>query len=75
MILQQQNNIAVAAPQVSNIAEMLDVYKTYTGAAYKTTEDLVTFLTTPSQERSIFLKSREYTIAIVNNKYATQTYV
>ena len=74
MIIKQNQNTPVAAPQFSDMTAALAVYRTFAGEALLGMSDLVLFLTSPSPEREEFLTLFNVTVTTMNNKYVKQIY-
>jgi len=71
MILRTGKNIAVAAPEFKNTSLICEKF-----SAWSKTEgvNVFQFLTTPSAERSAFLKTLEKEVKIEYNQYVRQIF-
>ena len=74
MILKQNHNTPVAAPQFSDMTAALAIYRTFMGNTILGMSDLVTFVTSPSPERDEFLALFTVEYRSVNNLYVKQIY-
>lgn len=74
MILQQQHNTAVAAPQLLDVNSALIAFRSWKGFAWLTVNDLFVFMAQPSPERTTFLESLQQTITVVRTDYVTKNY-
>jgi len=74
MILKQNQNTPVAAPQFNDLTAVLEIYRTYRGNYILQISQLVDFVTSPSPEREEFLTLLNVEFRTMNNKYIKQIY-
>jgi hypothetical protein len=74
MILVTPYNNPIAAPATDDADALLALYKTWSGNAYATLNELYAFMTVPGALRNSFLMSLTPTVTLVRSKYYTQVY-
>jgi hypothetical protein len=74
MILKQQQNSPLSAPQISTIETVLAAFRTWKDHAFLTEQDLFDFITKPSPERDEFLKTMNVSIHFMKTDFAIQTF-
>ena len=74
MILKQQNNSPLSAPQISDIDIALAAFRTWKGFAFLNVEDLYSFMNQPGPEREEFLKTLSVSSHFVKTYFAVQTF-
>lgn len=74
MILEGRHNIAVTAPQFTDLSAALGVYRTFRNMPALQLSDLLAFITLPSSEREDFLKLFDAEIIVRKNLYVKVSY-
>jgi hypothetical protein len=74
MILQQQNNTPVTAPQFMDMASALVSYRSFKNDYTLTMPNFISFITQPSADRASFLELFNANVIIRNNSYAKVIY-
>lgn len=74
MILKQTHNTPIAAPQFSNMASALSVFRVFKDNSVYQMSDLLSFIASPSHERDEFLTLFSVQYINVNNIYIKQIY-
>jgi hypothetical protein len=74
MILQQQNNTPVTAPQFMDMVSALVSYRSFKNDYTLTMANFISFITQPSSDRASFLELFNASVTIRNNSYAKVIY-
>ena len=74
MILKQQHNTPVTAPQFSNMMSALAMYRNWRDDQLLGMDSFLKFVTLPSQDRDEFLTKFTPEVTVRNNMYAKVIY-
>ena len=74
MIIKATENTAICAPAFDDLAATLVKYRTFMGESLLEMSDLISFLTSPSPGRDLFLSELELTVSSVDGAYLIQKY-
>lgn len=74
MIIKATENTAICAPAFDDLAATLVKYRTFMGESLLEMSDLISFLTSPSPKRDLFLAELTLTVSSVDGAYLIQKY-
>lgn len=74
MIIKATENTAICAPAFDDLTATLVKYRTFMGENLLQLSDLISFLTSPSPERDLFLAELTLTVSSVDGAYLIQKY-
>ena len=74
MIIRENRNTPVAAPQMADMATALLLYHTFSGDAGTSMNDFIKFLALPSQNRDEFLNLFTLSVVVENDNYVKLIY-
>ena len=75
MILKIDQNTPVSAVQISDMDAVLVKFRIWKGYEFLTIEELYSFITTPSNEREVFLNTLNLSVSLSETTFATKTYI
>ena len=74
MIIKENRNTPVAAPQMADMSAALLLYHTFSGDAETSMNDFIKFLALPSQNRDEFLNLFTLSVIVENDSYVKLIY-